>query len=183
MELTAISQAGALDKQATIETWVRDYGDSVLKLAYLYLKDRHLAEDVFQDVFTRAYLGLDRFRGESSPKTWLYRITVNLCRDRLGAWNARKVLLLGEDLIAATLGSRDDTEAQAFSSVDAELLLALIQKLPLEFREVVLLAYYEDMELAEVAEALGLPGGTVRSRLYRARQKLKSMLDEEGWQA
>ncbi len=182
MELAALSQAGQLDKQATIEAWVEDYGDSVLKLAYLYLKDRHLAEDVFQDVFTRAYMNLERFRGQSSPKTWLYRITVNLCRDRLGAWSARKVLVLGEDLISATLGARDDTEAQAFDKVDAELLLTIIQRLPVEFREVVLLAYYEGMDLTEVAEALGLPGGTVRSRLYRARQKLKAMLEEEGWQ-
>lgn len=183
VELAIPLRGGALDKQATIEAWVADYGDSVLKLAFFYLKDRHLAEDLFQDVFTRAYLSLDRFRGDSSPKTWLYRITVNLCRDRLGGWNARNVRLLGEDLVSDALGSRDDTAEQAFEAVDAALLLDNVLKLPIPFREVVILVYYEDLDLREAAETLGLPYGTVRSRLFRARAKLRSMLEEEGWEA
>jgi RNA polymerase sigma factor (sigma-70 family) len=177
-----VGHAGVLDKQATIEVWVADYGDSVLRLAHLYLKDRYLAEDVFQDVFTRAYLNLDRFRGQSSPKTWLYRITVNLCRDRLGAWNARKVLLLGEDLLSAARSIGADTEEEAFETVDAEILLNTVLKLPIEFREVLMLAYYEGMDLREVADALNIPSGTVRSRLFRARQRLKQLLEEEGWE-
>lgn len=183
LELAAIAHTGALDRQATIEAWVTDYGESVLKLAYAYMKDRHLAEDIFQDVFTKAYLHLDRFRGQSSPKTWLYRITVNLCRDRLGAWSARKVLLLGEEFLSAALGARSDTEEAAFDNVDAELLLATVLKLPLEYREVLMLVYYEDLALKQVGEALSLPGGTVRTRLFRARQKLKQLLEEGGWEA
>ncbi len=182
MEVAAVARCESdLDRQAILEEWVAAFGDGVLKLAYLHLKDRDLAEDVFQDVFTRVYLHMDEFRGEASPRTWIYRITVNLCRDRLGAWAARHVLLLGEDLLAALSGGRHDTEDSALAAVDAAVLLQAVLRLPVEFRAVVLLAYYEDMPLQEISQTLGLSPGTVRSRLHRARQKLKTLLREGGW--
>lgn len=173
--------AGALDRPAVLDEWVAAYGDGVLKLAYLHLKDRGLAEDVFQEVFTRVYLHLDRFRGEASPRTWIYRITVNLCRDKLGLWAARKVVTMAGDALAGLVGDTADTEDAALANVDAEVLLEAVLQLPLEFRAPVLLAYYEDMDLKQVAAALGLPPGTVRSRLHRARQRLRLLLWEGGW--
>lgn len=97
----ASEQAVRRTADLTLEQLVREYGDGVLQLAYFYLKDRSLAEDIFQEVFTRVYTHLPKFRGESSPRTWIYRITVNLCRDKLRSWSFRKVTFLGEEIIGA----------------------------------------------------------------------------------
>lgn len=174
-------EAGVWDRRSTFDEWISKYGDGVLKLAYLYLKDQDLAEDVFQETFTRVYINMDRFRGESSPKTWIYRITTNLCRDRRGNWAARKIRLMGEDVLFTLLGGISHTEADALAAIDAEVLLQAVLQLPVEFRAVILLAYYEGMDLKDVGTVLGLPSGTVRSRMHRARQKLKTLLMERGW--
>jgi RNA polymerase sigma-70 factor (ECF subfamily) len=161
----------------SLEELVDEYGDHVLQLAYLYLKDRHLAEDVFQEVFTRVYTKAHTFRGEANPKTWIYRITINLCRDRLRSWALRRLVVAGEGLISLLAPPAPDVEEVVLAQADRSALMEAIMALPVEFREVVLLYYYEEMETPEVAAALGLSPGTVRSRLCRARARLKAMLE------
>lgn len=183
MEAT-VARAGPLDaaeRAAALERLVDAYGDGILQLAYFYLKDRGLAEDVFQEVFTKVYLQWHTFRGESSPKTWIYRIAVNLCRDKLRSWSMRKVLLLGQDFVHSIPPGDAETEEEALALVDKADLLTAVMKLPEEYREVVLLYYYEEMDVREVSEALGLTDGTVRSRLFRARARLKAILTEGGF--
>lgn len=161
----------------SVDELVEEYGDSVLQLAYLYLKDRDLAEDVFQEVFTRVHTRGRPFRGEASPKTWLYRITVNCCRDKLRSGALRRLVLAGEELIAALAPPEPAVEEQVLAQADRSALMEAVLSLPVEYREVVLLYYYEEMGTAEVAAALGLSPGTVRSRLFRARARLKEMLE------
>lgn len=168
------------DREGALERLIDSYGTDVLHLAYFYVKDRALAEDIFQDVFTRVYLSLPRFRGESSPKTWIVRITINQCRDRLRSWSLRNVLPLGESVLGLA-PEIDSTEDEALAAVDREAMLHAIMQLPVEFREVVLLYYYEQMDVREAAQALSLSVGTVKSRLYRARQRLKLILAEGGF--
>ncbi|HEY3367627.1 MAG TPA: sigma-70 family RNA polymerase sigma factor [Symbiobacteriaceae bacterium] len=168
------------DKVLTLERLVDAYGDGILQLAYLQVKDRDLAEDIFQEVFTRVYLNLHKFRGDSSPRTWMYRITINLCRDRLRSPALRRVLLLGEDFLGVS-PEPDDVEDTALAAADKAVLLAAVTDLPPEYREVVLLYYYEEMDTREVAETLALSEGTVRSRLHRARAKLRTALSEGGF--
>jgi RNA polymerase sigma-70 factor, ECF subfamily len=169
------------NRAGTLESLVDAYGDSILHLAYFYLKDRDLAEDVFQEVFTRAYLQLHTFRGDSSPRTWLYRIAVNLCRDKLRSFTMRKIALLGEQVLDKLRGEEPDTADQVLEEADKADLLTAVMALPVEYREVVLLYYYEELETREVAGALGLTEGTVRSRLHRARARLKVLLTEGGY--
>lgn len=166
--------------ELSFEQLVEEHGDSVLQLAYLYLKDRDLAEDVFQEVFTRVYTRHASFRGESSPRTWICRITINLCRDKLRSWAIRRVMVAGEELIALLAPPAPNVEDEILAEADRAALLEAIMQLPVAFREVVLLYYYEEMETAEVAAALGLSAGTVRSRLFRARARLRAMLEEGG---
>ncbi|MFZ5817929.1 MAG: sigma-70 family RNA polymerase sigma factor [Bacillota bacterium] len=177
---TAMESGGVLARELSLEELVDAYGDSVLHLAYLYLKDRDLAEDIFQEVFTRVYLQRHRFRGESSIKTWICRITINLCRDKLRSWAVRRVLVAGEELISLLVPPAPDVEEQVLVEADRAELLAAIMELPVEYREVVLLYYYEELETVEVAAALGLSQGTVRSRLFRARARLRAMLERGG---
>lgn len=183
MEATAAATSDSVSPPGglTLEGLVDAYGDGVLQLAYFYVKDRSLAEDIFQEVFTRVYLNLHRFRGESSPRTWIYRIAMNLCRDKLRSPALRRVVLLGSDLLAAVGTPEEETaEEEALAAVDRTVLLDAVTALPLEYRDVILLYYYEEMDTREVAQTLGLTEGTIRSRLHRARAKLKRLLTEGG---
>lgn len=185
MELTMPGPAAfdLTDREHALEQLVDHYGDGILQLAYFYLKDRGLAEDIFQEVFTRVYTQLHTFRGESSPKTWIYRITVNLCHDKLRSWNMRRVLLVGQDLLAGLppLPTEVDAVERVLAEADRQVLLAKVTELPVEYREVILLYYYAELDTREVARTLGLSEGTVRSRLHRARGRLKAMLTEGGY--
>ena len=169
------------DRERALEELVDAYGDGILQLAYFYLRDRSLAEDIFQEVFTRVYTQMHKFRGESSPRTWIYRIAVNLCRDKLRSWSMRKVLLLGEEFLGSAAPAGADVEDAVLAEADRAALLAAVMELPVEYREVVLLFYYDGMSSPEVSAALGLSEGTVRSRLFRARAKLKELLTEGGF--
>lgn len=169
--------AAAPDRAGLLEEWMRLYGTRVLHLAYTYLRDRHAAEDVAQEVFIRAYRAMDEFRGQSAVYTWLYRITVNLCRDRLRSAEARRVTLPGE---LPTAAGSEDPEGQALDNLRSQALARLVLALPEPYREVVVLYYYHELSTAEIAQVTGQAENTVKTRLHRARQQLREMLAREG---
>lgn len=166
--------------RAAIERMVDAHGADVLRLAFVLLKHRASAEDAFQEVFLRAYRGFERFQGNSLEKTWLIRIAINVCRDmRRSAWLRRMSPTPPENWESA----RDDAptpEERALRAERSERLLRCVMSLSAPFREVIMLHYYEDLSVAEAAEALNVAEGTVRSRLHRARARLKRRWEEEG---
>lgn len=148
------------------------HGDALLRLCAMQLRDADLARDAVQDSFWKAYQRLDTFRDECSEKTWLTRIAINTCRDyRRRAWFRQRRESVDVDALALPGGTeadaRDDTVFRAVLS------------LPAREREAVLLRYYQRLQLSEIAQALGIPEGTVNSRLNRARSRLRAHL--EGW--
>lgn len=156
---------------------MREYGTKILHLAYFYLKDRHAAEDVSQEVFLKAYRSMDDFRGDSQVYTWLYRITVNLCRDRLRSAYNQRTVLPGEMPTAHAEG--DEPEAEALRRSKHEAILRLIMTLPEHYREVLVLYYYQELNVVQIAEVMQLPENTIKTRLHRARQQLKELLERE----
>lgn len=176
------------DREIALERLMQEYGTKILHLAYYYLKDRHLAEDVAQEVFIKAFKHWDSFRGDSSPYTWLYKITVNLCRDKArSAWWRR--LLPSEDPRAGTAGEagtletaapEDSPEEAALKSDRRDALMHQVMKLPEAYREVVVLFYYQDLSTVEIAEVTGQNENTIKTRLFRARAMLKEMLVKGG---
>ena len=155
------------------ESLYAQYADDVLRMAYFYLADRHKAEDVCQEVFVKLYT----HGGSIEPgkeKAWLLRVTVNCCRGLWrGAWLRRVVLGAPTlDIIPA----QDETIEQREEK--AELMRA-VNRLPAVFRETILLHYYQGLGIAEIAQMLELPEGTISSRLSRARRKLDALLKEE----
>ena len=80
-------------KEETIEWLMNEYGKKIIRLAFTYLKQEQLAEDVAQEVFIKCYQKLDTFRKESSYQTWMYSITANLCKDRLRSWSFRNIVI------------------------------------------------------------------------------------------
>ena len=176
----------AADREAAIELLMQEYGTKVLHLAYYYLKDRHLAEDVAQEVFIKAYKHWDSFRGDSSAYTWLYKITVNLCRDKArSAWWRR--LLPSEEPRATnqpagyeTPAPEDGPEEAALKGDQRDALMQQVMKLPESYREAVILFYYQDLSTVEIAEITAQNENTVKTRLFRARAMLKQMLMKGG---
>ncbi len=155
-----------------IEELIDLYGDDILRLCLAYLGDRHLAEDAFQETFLKAWKSLERFRGESSEKTWLSSIAVNTCRDVLRSGWFR--MQRRSQPIDRLLELPADTPALQDTPVRAAVL-----NLPGKYREVILLYYDQNMKLKEIAQLLHLPPNTVSTRLRRARKQLEKTLKWE----
>lgn len=154
--------------------WLYDqYATDVLRVCYFYLSDREKAEDVCQDVFVRL-MTTHPLLQPGREKSWLLKVALNRCRDLWrGAW-LKRVILAGPtfELIPAPdeFSRRDDQQA----------MMAAINQLPATFKEVILLHYYQGMNIAEIAQMLELPEGTISSRLSRGRKKLESILLKGG---
>jgi len=153
----------------TIEGLLDQHGDSILRLCLLYLGDRQLAEDAFQETFLKAWKHQDSFRGDSSEKTWLTHIAMNVCRSMLrsGWFRLRKQ---SQDI--DTLLSLTAPEEGRHLDLTRELCA-----LPGKYREVILLYYYENMNTREIAQLLHLPANTVSTRLRTARSMLHAALE------
>lgn len=154
-----------------IEELMDSFGSDILRLCLLYLGDRQLAEDAFQETFVKAWRQMDSFRGESSMKTWLSRIAVNTCRDTLrsGWFRLMKKSEPVESLFDLAAPQKEETA----NVRDAVLAL------PGKYREVIVLYYDQGMNTREIADALHLPINSVSTRLRRARLLLKEMLKED----
>lgn len=175
-----------VDRTAAVELLMQEYGTKVLHLAFYYLKDRHLAEDVAQEVFIKAYKNWESFRGESSAYTWLYKITVNLCRDKARSAWWRRLLptddprASGADAAEPMTLPEEGPEEAAIKSDRRDALMKHVMKLPEAYREVVVLFYYQDLSTVEIAEVTGQNENTIKTRLFRARGMLKEMLVKGG---
>jgi RNA polymerase sigma-70 factor (ECF subfamily) len=162
----------------------------VVNVAARLLGDAEEARDVAQEVFLRVYRRLDAFEGRSSLKTWIYRIAVNQCHNRRRFWQRRRrgretplddaVLV---PLRAGEPGSPASPFDEAVRRERARLVQSALGALRFEQRAVLVLREIEGLTCAEVAAALGLPEGTVKSRLSRAREamrrKLAGLVEEE----
>ncbi|MDQ3642157.1 MAG: sigma-70 family RNA polymerase sigma factor [Actinomycetota bacterium] len=154
---------------------VRHYEPRLRALAYRLLEDRDLTDDVLQEAYVRAFKALRRFRGDSSLGTWLYRITYNACIDELR--RGRKVLPLFSDIESGTVDRRTGPEDTAVARGD---LAAALASLPSDLRAVVVLVDADGLDYREAAKVLGVPPGTVGSRLNRARAVLRAALGVAG---
>lgn len=158
-----------------VESLIRQYGNDVLRTAYCYVHDIHIAEDLFQEVFIKVYRGFSKFQGESSVKTWIIRITINTCKDYLKSAYHRKVVPTLEIREDALISSAE-YDAVECADENQQIMQAILE-LPEKYREPVICVYYQDMTIEDTAYTLGIPTGTVKSRLSRARERLKSKLE------
>ena len=160
---------GPDSREERLERMVALYQLPLLRFCVMYLHDEDLAKDAVQETFVKAYRHLDRFRAESSEKTWLTRIAINTCKDmRRSGWFRHMDRSVTPDMI----GERPAPEGRE----DRELTAALMN-LPAKLREVALLCWLQGMTQEEAAGALGISRQAVGSRLNRARQKLRFALE------
>lgn len=174
------------DKRA-FDLLVRKYQHKIVKLIMRYVRDADESLDVAQETFIKAYRALANFRGESAFYTWLYRIAINTAKNHLVAQGRRPpdvgidvedaVHLEGEN----ALRNYDSPERLALSDEIQRTILQAIEALPEELRTAITLRELEGLSYEEIAEAMNCPIGTVRSRIFRAREaidtKLKPLLD------
>ena len=153
---------------------IDEYGSCVLNTAYLYLNDRQLAEDVFQEVFIKAYLKMNTFEFRSSVKTWLIRITINQCKDVLKSAYKKRANIGFEDIDCASLCS-GSVEETAEENIENEMLYRAVMSLKPQHRELILLRYYNELSLDEIASILNISNGAVRTRLSRVTAELKKI--------
>ena len=177
------AQAGDL---AAFDELVRRHQREVFAVALRMLADRDEAEDVAQDAFVRAYQALGTFRREAKVSTWLVSITMNLCRNRRRWWARRRRLIVAsvDDPVETPEGSlaHDVADPSPTPATHAERreqsaqLMQLLQRLDAMSRAVVILRDVQGYSYEEVALALHLRVGTVKSRLNRARLQLRALL-------
>lgn len=147
----------------------------LVRIAYLYVKNWATAEDIVQEVFVIYFQKSDQFRNEASLKTYLTKMTANRAKDYLRSWKHKKDVVF-ETIFAQTKGTDEEV-------IQKEHLASLEQKLfqlPLKYREPLILFYYDEQSIADIAQYLQLNENTVKTRLRRAKQQLKEFFSEEG---
>ncbi|WP_075618700.1 RNA polymerase sigma factor [Paenisporosarcina indica] len=163
-----------------IEQVMEEHGEYLIRLAFMYVKDWEAAEDIVQDVFIRYYQNSEQFEQRSSLKTYLCKITVNRCYDHLRSWKNKKSNFT--NALVELLSNKTNPENQAIRKTENSALFKEIMSLPMKYREVILLFYYQEMKIAEISLVLNCTENTVKSRLSRARTQLKNRLNENEWE-
>ena len=154
------------------ETLARLHQDRVYRWALALLGRREDARDATQEVFLRAFTGLKAWRFESRLTTWLFRVTLNVCREaRRRSWRER---LKQSRFLKLVVVPRSATPAAHPSALETGSML--LDALPPRQRQVVLLRIYEELTVAEAAAVLGIPEGTVRSNFFKAVGRLRREL-------
>jgi RNA polymerase sigma-70 factor, ECF subfamily len=177
-------QAG---EKAAFDLLVRKYQHRVLKLVSRFVPDAAEAEDVAQEAFLKAYRALASFRGDSAFYTWLYRIAINTAKNALVS-NRRRPVDFDLDLQDpeqydrhARLREGDTPEGVLLTEEIRNVVERAMEQLPEDLRTAIVLRELEGLSYEEIAEAMDCPVGTVRSRIFRAREaidrKLKPLLD------
>ncbi len=159
---------------------VLKYQHKIVNLVMRYVRDPELAQDITQEAFIKAYRALPRFRGESAFYTWMYRIAVNTAKNYLAA-QRRRPMELELDMqdpeqyeLHAKLKETDTPEGITLSNELLEIVENAIGALPEDLQTAIILRELEGMSYEEIAQTMECPVGTVRSRIFRARDAISN---------
>lgn len=176
-----VKRVKAGDKQA-YDVLVLRYQHKLVKLVGRYVRDPQEAQDVGQEAFIKAYRALGSFRGDSSFYTWLYRIGVNTAKNHLVAQHRRPpdADVATEDAerfdIDTALRDQDTPEAEVARQEIERTVVESIEALPVELRTAITLRELEGLSYQEISQVMDCPVGTVRSRIFRAREAIDKCL-------
>ncbi len=158
---------------------MEEHGEYCLRVAYLYVRDWSIAEEIVQDVFLAYYLQQNRFEQRASLKTYLVKITVHKSHDYLRSWKNKRHQLFGKLHFGV---SKRTPEIDLIKADERVTLKAALFELPISYREVLILYYYQELKVREIADVLGCTENTVKTRLRRARQMLQDKLERSDWE-
>ncbi|MFE7064729.1 sigma-70 family RNA polymerase sigma factor [Sutcliffiella sp. NPDC057660] len=157
-----------------LEFVMDQYGEEIKRLIYSYVKDHSIIDDITQDTFLNFYNQLHTFQYKSEIKTWLFRIAINKCKDYLRSTKYKTHLILDY------FNNKNEPEQHAIQKQRNNALIYEVMRLPIKYREIIILFYYKDLSISEISSLIDLNENTIKTRLNRARQKLKEKLNEEG---
>ena len=151
-----------------LEDVIKVYSNMVYKLAFSQTRDKNTADDIYQEVFLRYIKKEPKFETEEHRKAWLIRVTINCCKK-----------LWGSSWIKRTVALDENTMLEMFETKEENYLHCELIKLPMKYRAVIHLFYYEDLSVENISKVLNRKPSTVRTQLTRARYKLKELLKED----
>lgn len=186
-ELRFVERLKARDERAFNEL-VQAYEGRVFRLVFRMVGRRAEAEDMAQEVFVQVFKAIGQFRGDSKLSTWVYRIATNLCKNRVKYLARRRDGAQAELEPVAERTRLDDAKVATFGAIARpdqvvegyqleSIVHRCIAELEPDFRAALILRDVEDLSYEEIAEITGLPDGTVKSRIHRARTMLKSAVE------
>jgi RNA polymerase sigma-70 factor (ECF subfamily) len=179
-----LAQCRAGDRVA-VDQLVQEYQPQLFRLALSILDDGSQngsadAQEVTQDALLAALRSLDSYRGEAKLSTWLYSITVNLCRNHIRARQRRERVRNLFERLTTPIEDAPSQPEDVIIRMQADFsLFSIVQSLNEKHRLPVILRYYHDCSVAEIAQILDIPEGTVHSRLNTARKKVRNCLESE----
>lgn len=179
-------------EEAAFNTFVRMFEQRVFALVFRMLGNKAEAQDLAQEVFITVFKSIDSFRGDSRLGTWLYRIAINHCKNRIKYLDRRStrahddvddVKREGDVAEGGALGGRPARPDEATEGSEMERAVrAALEGLDEEHRELIILRDLEGLSYEEIVQITGLPDGTVKSRLHRARAALREAIERGvGW--
>ena len=177
--------------ERAFELFIRKYQNMVFSLALRFLGNYNEAEDITQEIFITVFKRIETFRGEASISTWLYRMAVNHCKNRIKYLSRRKTYQQGDNIeirqskAEGYMATRPDKPDEILEAKETEGMISkALQGLDEDHRTILLLRELESMSYQQIAEILALEEGTVKSKLHRARQafyvRYKKIKDEKG---
>ena len=167
-------QISELEKGKTIDELMNLHSRKVYLLAYSYVKDKGLAEDIAQEVFIKCYKSLHHFRGDSQITSWIYRITVNTAKDFLRSKSFN--ILKYPKSFFENITKSETVEDAVLQQDEREAVLQTVLSLTTKYREVIILYYFQEEKIEDIAEILNMNVNTVKTRLSRARSIMKEKI-------
>lgn len=152
-----------------------EYEFYIKRVVYMYMKNPNIVEDLCQEIWIKVFRNLNKFKGECSIKTWIYRITINHCKDYIRSNYNQNIPI--EELVIKD--SRNSPENELILSCEKEKLEEIICSLPSKYKEIVSLYYIEEKKLKEISNEIDLNENSVRVRLFRARKLIKTTYFKE----
>lgn len=161
---------------ASFRAIINEHNDYLLRLSYLYVKDWNAAEDIVQDVFINYWIKSEQFQAQSSLQTYLTRMAINRCKDYLKSWRYRTQTLT--NVFPGMIRPKNQLIMQDEQLIVADAVLSL----PVKFREVIILYYFEELTIREIAPIINISESTIKYRLKTAKERLKDKLSTQQWE-
>ncbi|MGG7176771.1 RNA polymerase sigma factor [Clostridium paraputrificum] len=168
-EINALIKDIKINKNTAFEKIVEEYSNSIIRLCYLQSGNRDESEDLAQDVFIKIYKNINKFKGDSSIYTWIYRITINVCLTYLKKKNKYMYEELDDKYISNT-----NVENEVVNNFSREILRKSLFETPQNYRIPLYMYYFENLKVSEIAEILEMNENTVKTRLRRGKDFIKN---------
>ncbi|SFM01837.1 RNA polymerase sigma-70 factor, ECF subfamily [Gracilibacillus orientalis] len=167
--------------QVNAEIWLNDlmneYGQEMIWLAYSYVRDKAIAEDLTQNAFLKCYQKRNQLKDNASIRSWVYRITINGCKDYLRSSYVKR--MIPTDILQSIFSRKktESTESIYLKNDTSSILTENVFSLAPKYREVIILYYFEELKIREIKEILQLNENTIKTRLKKAKESLRKTLE------